>query len=623
MSKNYTKEHTTLSSKKPKQKQKQLDNYSKLPSIAFFIAAGIVPIIVRLAFIALPDYHAELALASFRQDQFSYHKSWVLIVAAVMLIFHAISEQVIGNAKKFDYKALLRDPVIIITAVYLLFVIVSNIFSPYTHTAMLGLYDRREGLFVQLAYITLFIGAIFYVQERKGTGIILIAFLFSSTIMGLIGFSQFINRDFFATYFAGWLVTGMRARLTPIFWMAYGTNFNPNTFGKVTAMLTPVLFASAIIHKNWILRGLFLFAGTLMLIGIIASASVGGIVGGFTAVTAIVTTLVLHFVIQRIKRRGGFSGLSKRALAITGIAIVVAITGTFVLRGHFYDNLSFTLGRVASIFEAPDVQLDEYNFEGNVLHRVWGGHEYSIIFPHNIELEPPVVVLPDGNVIEPTVAWTGDEENPILVFTYPGILDSPILLRDDPHVNLMYMYRGFRLVVENGRLYMIHRLDQRIDPNEPIPSFGFEGWETWGSNRGFIFARTIPLLRDSLIIGSGSDTFKFRFPQHDLVSIARYFGAPNTLIDKAHNLYLQTAITTGMISAIALIALFGYYILSTFKMLLQSRKMDWLRLGILAAVSAYSVSSLATDSTVSSAPMFWIILGMGFALNRLELGVRK
>jgi len=470
----------------------------------------------------------------------------------------------------------------------------------------------------------LFIGALFYVKERKGAGIIPIALLFSSLIMGVVGFSQFINHDIMSTHFAGWLVTGRWTTMVPLFSMSYGTNFNPNTFGKITAMLTPILFASAIVYKNRVLRGLFLLAGALMLIGIVGSVSVGGIIGGFTAMLAIVVTLTLHFIFNWIKR-GGLSAFSmKKVLAVSGIVVAVALTSGFVLRSYIYENLSFTMIRVASIFETPEPQLSEYNFEGNILHRVWRGHEYSIIFPLDIELEPPLVTLPSGEILEPEITWAGDEENPILVFTFdvPNVRDVLVFLLDDPHVGLMYRYRGFRLVVENSNLYLIHRLDDRIDPNEPIPSFGFEGWETWGSNRGFIFARTIPLLRDSLFIGSGSDTFKFRFPQHDIVSSVRYFGSL-TMVDKAHNLYLQTAITTGLMSAIALIALFGYYIFDTFRLLLKIRKMDWLRLGILAGVSAYSVSSLATDSTVSSAPMFWIILGMGFALNRLELGVRK
>ena len=599
-------------------KAKKTDQQKWLPTIALFIVAAIVPIIVRHVPVTLPPEIAVIFREQQIGDMFSYHKSWVIILCAVALLFHTASELLVKFPESYELKqkviSLFRDPVIAIASIYLFFVIISNIFSPYTHTALFGLFDRREGLFVQMAYITIFLFTIAYVKDRENTNILLIGLLCSSLVMGLIGFSQFINQDFFATPFAAWLTTGIRYyqppgydeavrfSLTPGFTMAYGTNFNPNTFGKVTAMLAPLLFAAAFISRKLVLRILFLLAGALMFIGIVASRSVGGIIGSASAIAVIIVVLLLQ--------KGLFN---RKTFIVLGIAAVVALSSGFVLRDYIYDNLSFTLGRITAIFEAPSQdRLPQFEFNENRLTMTDRGHTYHISFPEGGGT--PALTIADGTDIPPDIDSNPQTQVYNYTFAVPGFRNVEIIRFND-----VYVYRNIRMALIEGQLNIIYHTVSLVDPNEPIPSFGFEGWETWGSNRGFIFARAIPLLPQSLIIGSGSDTFILRFPQQDIISKARYFNNPNITVDKAHNLYLQTAITTGMISALALIALFGYYIISTFLVLIRKNSQDfWLRLGILGAVVAYSVASLATDSTVSSAPMFWIILGMGFALNKLE-----
>ena len=71
-------------------------------------------------------------------------------------------------------------------------------------------------------------------------------------------------------------------------------------------------------------------------------------------------------------------------------------------------------------------------------------------------------------------------------------------------------------------------------------TFGFKGKEKLGSMRAYIWSRSIPMLKDNLILGSGPDTFVYRFPQNDLIGLYYAYGTPNTIVDKPHNLYLQT-----------------------------------------------------------------------------------
>ena len=590
-----------------------------LPEVMLIIVAAIVPIIVRAAVIATPPEFLPLHQDEFRVDVFSFHKAWVLSVCAAVVLLHALSDLIISTHEagfiKQKISLLVKDPIIVIPAVYVFFVLVSNIASPYTHTALWGIYDRREGLFVQLAYITVFFAAIYHVKNGKLITVnrLLAALMFSSLIMGAVGFSQFINRDFFTTQFAGWLVTGAWQNIEPQFDFSYGTNFNPNTFGLVTAMLFPVMFAAAV-HTNCIYRRAgFILAGFLMLTGVVGSRSVGGFIGASAAVAVIITVLTVRFFLHRFNIG---SILNRRVYAVFAITLAAAAVTGFALRGFIHENLSFTMGRIAAIFEPPDMShVTDFNFDVNSLTITERGISYTIDFPF-IAGAPEITT--HGATVPPSESRELHGETYVNTYIYyiPGMGSITIMRYEN-----IYLYRHIRFVSEDGKLYMLHRDNSLVDPMEPIPSFGFEGWETWGSARGHIFSRTIPLLPSRLILGSGSDTFMLVFPTHDIIGSARYHGNPNILVDKAHNLYLQTAVTTGVISTVALIALFGYFIVTSFFSVIKIQPADgvfWLRLGILASVSAFSVSSLSTDSTVSSTPIFWLIIGIGFGLGKLK-----
>jgi hypothetical protein len=227
------------------------------------------------------------------------------------------------------------------------------------------------------------------------------------------------------------------------------------------------------------------------------------------------------------------------------------------------------------------------------------------------------VVVRDGmgNDVEPS-AVTPSEDTDEIAYRYnvPDYGRINLTRYDD-----FFKFNGMYLAVFEGELFPIRQTGYAIDATQPVPSFGFEGYEKWGSDRGYIFSRSLPLMVKHMFIGSGSDTFINEFPQDDIIGKLRFMSNPYMIVDKAHNLYIQTGITTGGVSLLALLFLFVYYMFTAFWQLLTQRQMSasnfGLRLGVLAAVVSYSVSSMTTDSTIPSASMFWVLLGLGYALN--------
>jgi xanthine/uracil permease len=79
-------------------------------------------------------------------------------------------------------------------------------------------------------------------------------------------------------------------------------------------------------------------------------------------------------------------------------------------------------------------------------------------------------------------------------------------------------------------------------------------------------------------------------------------------------------INNGGISLVVMLVLFVMYIVQTIKHLFGNDKTVFtaIKLGILAGTVAYMVAGLTTDSVVSVAPVFWIMLGTGFGLNMIK-----
>jgi hypothetical protein len=139
------------------------------------------------------------------------------------------------------------------------------------------------------------------------------------------------------------------------------------------------------------------------------------------------------------------------------------------------------------------------------------------------------------------------------------------------------------------------------------------------SGRGAIWNDTIPLLLRHFLVGSGANTFVFEFPQDDYVNMRRVFGDNNFNV-KAHSLYLQQGVETGVLGLVALLIFFAWYIVRSAKIYRRANlkeSVTWVGIGLFAAVVVYLIAALANDSNVCTAPVFWVVLGLGFAVNRI------
>ena len=128
------------------------------------------------------------------------------------------------------------------------------------------------------------------------------------------------------------------------------------------------------------------------------------------------------------------------------------------------------------------------------------------------------------------------------------------------------------------------------------------------------------MLKHNVIKGSGADTYSFAFPQNDYVTLYNCFeGGQMTLVtDKAHNLYMQYWINTGLISLLAWLALVGYYLVGAVRTLKKRGFVDfsdYVNGGIFCGIIGFLATAFFNDGSVNTMPMFYTMLGVGLAIN--------
>ena len=148
--------------------------------------------------------------------------------------------------------------------------------------------------------------------------------------------------------------------------------------------------------------------------------------------------------------------------------------------------------------------------------------------------------------------------------------------------------------------------------------------ESLFTNRGYIWGRTLPLLKNYIFLGSGPDTFVHVFPQNDYVErSALGYGFFTEILIKPHSMYLQIAVQTGVLSLVCILALIGHCLVSCIKTIQTDRadtKRGILAMVIIMALGIYLVNGITNDSTVTIAPFFWMLLGMGLDINKCNKG---
>lgn len=581
-------------------KERSLEWFYLLP-LMFIVA--ILPLIVYAKIINLDDIERlNWKGGETNTDFFGYYKAMFFAASAFLsgILLVLLKLTGVPSLKKSKYYIPL--------GIYLLFVVVSYFLSDYDIVAGRGFVEQFQGVWVMVAYGLVIATVINYVQNEKHVRLLIGSYIFVGIITAVIGMGQYFGHDFFRTDFGKYLILPenlhhiaetleFKFEEKEIYATMYNTNF-VGSFADILLPLATALFMYAKGIKKTIVAGVF-FA--LMEIVWIGSNSRAGMVGFILGMIFIV---LLYR--KKIKKLG--------ILFVLGVVVMVGLNA--VSSGQVFNEfLSMSLSRESDKLEEEsneDVRMEDVRFYDNSVEIIT---EYETL---RISVDGDRFSFYDGEGNKLGVETEGD----LIIFTDEAYSDHMLTVDSDKGRFKVKVYQQeFLLYLTKEGGFTMRGSGGVLGTTEYPDRLEFmDGYEKFATSRGYIWSRSIPLMKDTLLIGNGPDTYAIVFPQKDYVGKMNAYENEAIVVDKPHNMFIQIGVNTGLVSLLALLSVFLMYFIDSMKLYWKrdiTTFLDHMGIGCVTAMISYLGAGFFNDQIISVAPLFYVVVGLGIAINTL------
>jgi len=540
-------------------------------------------------------------------DIFLYYKSVLFTITAVIMALLILGKRFIEDRHAITPAECFP------LAAYAILALLSTLFSEYRSYGFSGIYEQFESVWVLLGYcVTVYYAYLFV--EKEDIAFLVRCFLIGIALITALGLSQALRHDFFrsdlgqkiVTYGTPYSSLGFNFEEDRV----YMSLFNPNYVGSYIALVFPILICCVIFFKasghtdskEKLLSIIECVISFLLLIGLafclVKSASKSGVIAVAASFLLLFVILIPHM------KKYWYLGI---------LIIIAAFAGIFFTDRAMDNRLSSSIKNLfhgeKTTYDLEDITVtDEYvsfTYLGNTLHFL----QTENFEPEVTEADGTVLPLTyDGNFI---YRITEERYSDISIYQFP-IEDCMSI-----GIDLLGTTWYFSNDNETGE-YLFYNIYGKWTPFTKAPSALFTGRESIATGRGYIWSRTIPLLKNYILLGSGADTFAIVFPNNDYLGMYNS-GYTGQTITKPHNLYLQIAVQTGVLSLIAFLAFYLIYFVSSLLLYTRCRFDSYeskIGLGIFIGSFGYLVSGIINDSMITVAPVFWALMGVSISINR-------
>lgn len=559
-------------------------------------------------------------------DFFNYYKSLAItivgMVMAVILIYKVAAEY-----KKMDFTKAFYP-----LGIYAFFVILSAICSQYNDFSYNGMDDHFETVFVLVSYCIITVYTFYYIKTEKDIKRVINAWFISIILLVLLGFSQVLGNDFFSTSI------GSRMILPVENWniadslefrfgagVAYLTFFNPNYVGYFATLSVPVLVTLCFFSKKIWHKAAYGICAVGVLICLFGAGAENGIIA-----------LAGSFFVMLI-------GFRKKILKYWPVAVgtIVILAGVFIgydsLHNkivsnalkyglNFQKNNGYSLEKIVTGEEAVEITYNKNTLK--IQSNLNANEDFYFVLKDQDDK-----IVESESTYEVRTGQTTGEDGQVTETEY----QVPVIVLKDDRFSELRIYsdmvneikvfsvnisgRNWTFSNQTGKegyyYYAPHGQFTKI--TQAASAEFLDGYENIVSGRGYIWSRSIPLLKNNILIGTGPDTFAITFPQSDYVAAANS-GFYGMVITKPHNLYLQVGVQTGCVSLIAMLVFYIMYAVSCIRIYWKNAMDTFtaqLGVAIFASTFGYMISALVNDSTVTIAPVYWCLMGLGLAVNKM------
>lgn len=579
----------------------------------------VLPLIVRVY-----PYYSNLSqypwftTEDFQVDFFLHGKNVALNVMGVYMLVLLALYALIGNTEK-------RKPWILIpVAVYAIFAFASSAISPYSEYAFRGNFEGFESIWTVLTYCLIVVYAYYMVRSAEEVRVLLYSFSIGVFILSVIGFFQAFGHNPLSVSWINTLtIPGQyREALEGIIEYndgTYLTLYNINYVGVYMAMTIPVLLfllfdfnknKSFATVKSSICTILNVVIFLVLLISALFCLYKSESEAGVLALCAGI--VFIPIVMYRKLWKHKFVTLA----GIAAVAVVIIVMGKSYIQPAF-QRLANQLFSETKTYDLTRIHADE-----NSVTFTYKGAD--IVFKmEEVDTDYFVFAAYDGdgnplNIVGNTWVFAfADEPYSDFSVAYYPIADYLSMSISQGNNNWV-----FTNTTGSGTYQMLNYYGKWIDLADPERVKALDGLEHIFSGRGYIWSRSIPLLKQSAILGVGADCFVFAFPQLDYLGRSHSGYADNQVFTKPHNLYLQMAIQYGVPAMLAFLIFFGMYFVESFR-IYSKKKLDCFEakagLGIFIGMVVYMITGLTNDSMIVVSPIFWTLIAIGIVVNNIML----
>ncbi len=559
--------------------------------IPLMLIIVVLPLAVRLAIYSCGysgyDWYSSNDVLT---DFYCYYKSYLLdiigIFAGIILVFRLIL-----------YREKTRNMRIFIPlAIYCVFAILSTILSVNTDASLKGNFESFESVIVLTVYVVLALYAYQIMESERDYKYIWYSVLVITGIFIVIGTFQIFEHDLLNFEWAQRLImTGDQfavyaGEIEDVFTgnNVYLTLYNPNYAGVTLCMLFTVIWVMALSETKKKQRVLYFGAAAIVLTLI-----------WFTYSRASLLAVILVMVLSGLRfiRHAKKKQLLIRAASLVGLFVILICVDAaldFKYLSRMIDkNTREPLTSMTSDEHGIHICYDDVTYdlfiENDTLLCMSDSKETPMTATEGVEMALPM------------------EKGACAVFYGEEIY--------------LQIAENMLVFVKEDDAYLYETPSGNFAPMTTVDAVDLHGLEYLGSARGYIWSRTLPLFKDYLFIGSGPDTFAEVFPQEDYAGKIVYSDQPNMVIEKAHNDYLTKWVQTGGISVLCILVFYVLFILLGWRGFFRNRTTDSIantmsaRLGLGAYIAclSYMFTSLYNDSTLQTAPLFWVLCGIALS----------
>lgn len=543
----------------------------------------------------------------------------IIAISAVMLL-------ILGGWVILDGRGLRFCKAFVPMLVYALFVIISAIASEYPYFVTHGIRGQFEPVWVLLSYTVMSYYVFFYVTTEQDVERMFRALFAGCFLVTLIGVFQAFGMDLVKSALESFLIVPEKYRenLTPDAFSqdrrAYTTMYNPNYVGMYVSMMLPCLGAWMFTKK----KKTALLAQGLLMVGLMITLYASQAKNGVIALIIGIGLYAAALCARVVKKPALMAGIAAGALAAGGVIF-------FAADAMLNQALSGGLKGIFNHVELPQEKL---------LEKIETGEDVTVYYNHQVLHVTMEIESADGCA---SIRMTDEKRHELPVrmdfdtgMLYPeddryegvgvfstvlegsgdivllGMYFDDASLRDE--VNKYFYFTN--MVSESGRYLAFNQKAGFVNLKQSEAAL-FQDRPDLFTGRGFLWSRSIPLLKKYLLTGSGPDTFEIAFPQDDLIAMRRG-GCGFLTVTKPHNIYLQIGVNTGTVSMLAFIGFYLVYMVWCVRLYYIKKAEGSLfhyGMGVFSGISAYMVSGIVNDSTVCVAPVWWCMMGLGIAIN--------